>query len=601
MLIKALYDYYDILEKEGKVLPRGYSRVKIHYLISLTLDGRMDDIIDCQEEKEVLVGKKSRIQKFPKDMILPKRTEKSGIEANIADHRPLYIFGLNYDGDKLTPSDRTDKAKRSHKDFVDKNLKLIEGIDSEIVNAFRSFISNWDPEKETENEMLLRLGKDYSKSGYAFCLSGYPEKLLHLDPKFRSRWEETARHQEIEAGESGQKAQCAVLGTDEVISRIHNKIKGVQGGLATGSVLIGFNNPSESSYGNEQSYNSNISEDVMLRYTEALNHLLSGRDHKIVLDDTTVVFWAMDTGEGYGDLFKLMMFGTQDEGLDAKNTEDMIKRVIRDAANVYISENRLKLEGIKPDVDFYMLGLKPNSSRLSVKFIIRKRFADILSNIAGFQRDIQMSEDVHLVSLQQIEREMISPKSSNDKVDPASLSSIFEAITKGGELPQVLLSTMVRRVKTDVGYEPNRIRVGVIKACINRKAKKEVVKVGLDKTNTDKAYLCGRLFAVLEKLQQRASNYSLNRTIKDSYFSSAASRPALVFPRLLMLAQNHLKKPDTKYFSKWVSDRFNDQIGEIISMLGDSFPETLSLTDQGKFIIGYYQQLNHKEQLKEDE
>ena len=51
MLIKALYDYYDILEKEGKVLPRGYSRVKIHYLISLTLDGRMDDIIDCQEEK----------------------------------------------------------------------------------------------------------------------------------------------------------------------------------------------------------------------------------------------------------------------------------------------------------------------------------------------------------------------------------------------------------------------------------------------------------------------------------------------------------------------------------------------------------------------
>ena len=39
MLIHALCDYYDILAKEGKVLPEGYSSVKIHYLISLTEDG----------------------------------------------------------------------------------------------------------------------------------------------------------------------------------------------------------------------------------------------------------------------------------------------------------------------------------------------------------------------------------------------------------------------------------------------------------------------------------------------------------------------------------------------------------------------------------
>lgn len=28
---------------------------------------------------------------------MPERTEKSGIEANISEHRPLYIFGLNRD------------------------------------------------------------------------------------------------------------------------------------------------------------------------------------------------------------------------------------------------------------------------------------------------------------------------------------------------------------------------------------------------------------------------------------------------------------------------------------------------------------------------
>lgn len=117
--------------------------------------------------------------------------------------------------------------------------------------------------------------------------------------------------------------------------------------------------------------------------------------------------------------------------------------------------------------------------------------------------------------------------------------------------------------------------------------------MGLDINNRDKAYLCGRLFAVLEKLQNSVSNYSLNRTIKDSYFSSAASRPALVFPKILMLAQNHLNKSKFKGY-------YNKQIAEIIEMMEDSFPETLSLIDQGKFIIGYYQQLSYKENNKED-
>ena len=66
--------------------------------------------------------------------------------------------------------------------------------------------------------------------------------------------------------------------------------------------------------------------------------------------------------------------------------------------------------------------------------------------------------------------------------------------------------------------------------------------MSLDKTNQTPAYLCGRLFAVLEKLQQDASNNSLNRTIKDAYFASASAKPALVFPKLIRLAQNHLSK-----------------------------------------------------------
>lgn len=110
--------------------------------------------------------------------------------------------------------------------------------------------------------------------------------------------------------------------------------------------------------------------------------------------------------------------------------------------------------------------------------------------------------------------------------------------------------------------------------------------MALDKENYGQAYLCGRLFAVLEKLQQDASKNALNRTIKDTYFASASSKPAIVFPKLLRLAQNHLskvEKPTVVFYSKL--------IGEIMDNIDGEFPETLLLQDQGRFVIGYYQQM----------
>lgn len=55
---KALCDYYDMLSAAEKVLPEGYSKVKIHYEVALTEEGEIDHIINIQKETEVTVGKK---------------------------------------------------------------------------------------------------------------------------------------------------------------------------------------------------------------------------------------------------------------------------------------------------------------------------------------------------------------------------------------------------------------------------------------------------------------------------------------------------------------------------------------------------------------
>ena len=70
---------------------------------------------------------------------------------------------------------------------------------------------------------------------------------------------------------------------------------------------------------------------------------------------------------------------------------------------------------------------------------------------------------------------------------------------------------------------------------------------------------------------------------------------------LISLAQNHLKKIKSEKEPLYV--KYSKLIGEIIDLLGTEFPSTLSLQEQGKFMIGYYQQrqdLFRKKDKQED-
>ena len=105
----------------------------------------------------------------------------------------------------------------------------------------------------------------------------------------------------------------------------------------------------------------------------------------------------------------------------------------------------------------------------------------------------------------------------------------------------------------------------------------------LNEQSTHPGYRLGRLFAVLEKVQQAASP-GIQATIRDRYFSSASATPAIVFPVLLRLAQHHVAKAEY--------GRFSDQTIEQILAGMDRFPQRLSLEDQGLFMLGYYHQRN---------
>lgn len=591
MLISALNDYYDILVKQGKALPEGRSEVGISYLISLSDEGKINGIIDVRDKVEK--GKSFKL--VPKIFRMPKRLETTTVKANIAEHRPAYIFGLSYDKKNGTFVYNEDKKFAA---FKEQNIEAVDGIDSPVVNAFRLFVQNWNPENETENVFLKEIEKDYSGSYYAFCLNMNVLILLHEDPALVEKCMQTLQQEKYSS--DSVLAQCPVTGKEEVVSRIHNKIKSVRGGQASGTVLVSFKNDSEDSYGKTQSYNSNISDSVMNRYTEALNYLLSARNHHTVIDDTTLIYWACSGNEKCSDIFSMLMFDDNDESI----TDEDLESIIKDCKDGILTKEKLDNVSLDSDTDFYIAGIKPNSSRLSVKFIYRQKFGRMMMNIAKHQADMKIRNESKPVPLWRVKKELVSPKSKDEAVDPSLMDKFFGAIINGTPYPQELLYTVIRRVKTDSDEENrpyikmNDIRIGLIKACLIRAFnKKEEFKLALDKENLNQAYLCGRLFAVLEQIQQKASGYSLNRTIKDAYFSSAAARPASVFPKIMKLSQYHLSKIDNPKY-------FNDDIREITDNLNNEFPLTLPLAEQGKFIIGYYQQSSYNfekiKQSKED-
>lgn len=109
--------------------------------------------------------------------------------------------------------------------------------------------------------------------------------------------------------------------------------------------------------------------------------------------------------------------------------------------------------------------------------------------------------------------------------------------------------------------------------------------MSFDPTRTDRAYVLGRWFALLEKAQKDALGEGLNKTIKDRFFTAASATPAAIFPRLINLNQHHMDKIE----HKGIRINRERQIQEVAALL-DEFPSRLSLPEQGLFHLGYYHQ-----------
>jgi len=578
-ILQALYGYYKRLEADKRreaqdaVPPFGYSRERISYALVLSLEGEVADL-DCLLKTS---GKKPQ----PKLLAVPQAVKRtSGIKSNLLWDKTSYVLGV---------SRRVgERVAQEHADFKATHETALADAEDEGLVALRKFIAKWTPERF---EALRLFSPDMLDTNLVFRLDG-ERGYIHERPAARNLV--TSR----ETATAGQSGFCLVTGGTAPIARLHTPIKGVQGAQTSGASLVSFNHEAFESFGKSQGNNAPVSEHAAFGYGTALNALLE-RDsrNRLRIGDTTTVFWAEADGTGEDaaraaeDAFAMLADPPTDEQ-EARQVADVLENI---AAGRPIEEC---VPEVRPETRFYVLGLAPNAARLSVRFWHRDDIGRLAKRIGQHWHDLRIEPQPWKTppAVWRLLYETASQRKA-ENIPPLLGGALMRAILTGHRYPRSLLATIVMRIRAD--HEVNGLRAALCKAYLARDVrlahearldfKKEDVLMALNRDEPNPAYRLGRLFAVLEGAQ-RAGLGNVNATIRDRYFGAASAAPGAAFPMLIRNAQNHLKAirgKDKHGLANW----FEKEIGSILDGLADtSFPRILSLDDQGRFTIGYYQQ-----------
>ena len=572
MILQALVNHYENLAEQEKVDREGWCKAKVSYAVNLSKDGEILGINFLKEEKKR--GKK--MVWLPQQIKVPEMvTRASGVAANFLCDNSKYILGIDAEGINQRVLDCFEAAKKKH-------LLLLRRTEGEMAQAVRCFFETWDPEKASEHDAIREKWEDITDGGnLIFCMgSNYAQN----DPYIKETWE-NARNESLENEQTGI---CLVTGRKTQISRIHKKIKGVPNAQPAGASLVSFNEDAFESYGKEQSYNAPVGRFAEFAYTTALNYLLDQREYTFQLGDSMIVFWAESAEEEYQAAF----FGAADPKPD--NQEEI--------RGMFVGRPvRVRDITLNPEQRFHILSLAPNAARLSVRFFYQDSFGNILKNLSAHYERMSVVRpswaDKEYMGVRDMLSETVNQNSKDKTPVPNMAAFVLQAILSDARYPASLYTDVLIRIRAEQG-NITWGRAGIIKAYLMRNAnwKEGENYMGLNEESRETAYVLGRLFSVLESIQMDA-NPGIKATIRDRYFNSACATPASIFPVLVKLKNSHMKKLEREKGSSKIY--YEKLLTELMGKL-DEYPKRLSLEEQGKFILGYYHQVQKKYEKKEE-
>lgn len=562
MMLQALCAY---AEREG-LGDLDFEKRNVDYQLVLARDGGFLGLISLASGKQ-----RAEIEALP---IGPQRTNP-GFPSFVVDNA-AYVLGTAKDGgDAAKKRENAAKCRSSYRDLI---AEAAAATEDPGLAALLAFVES-DEQIRRADKALAEVDAKPDQRGDRVLVPAYEPDgtLIHARDHARAFWQ-ARREAARAAAADGPLGRCLATGVVAPIARIHPQLKGPPF-PGTGAKLVAFDKAPFSSHHLDRGANASVSESAALRYVAALNHLLERdgdrRRSAVQLDEeTVVVFWTHD--ESPAPRLLLSLFDPVPRARDAVDSLGAVWRGVRAAA-------------FDP-TPFYAVTLSRNIARVIVRDWLTTTAAAVKENVDRWFADLSLEgdDDEPLPLVPMLRALQATPGAQGDKRGlPSGLATqLFRVAVLGSPLPISLLAAALARVRLPPREREDhrfalRARVGLIKAVLRRRGKKEIT-VALDDNNTSVPYLLGRLFAVLENLQGRALG-AVNASLRDRYFGAASATPALVFPRLLRVSAHHAAKIDN-HWPEPLKGRIIDKLP------ATPFPAVLDLEQQGMFAIGYYHQ-----------
>ena len=559
MILQALVKRYDSMTGTDDAVPYGWAIRDAVFALDLDENGVLHGLLSLEKQDG-----EQRIR--PQYLLPSEPVRSSGFKPAFLCDTAQYFFGL-----AIKNKSRGEKCFAASKQL---HVELLSKLDQPIANGIRRFFQTWKPEEAMDHPAIAPIlldnnrAKAFYQGRFVMQVNG---RYAQDSPEMKQVWDETL------TSDGRERIRCLITGEWDAIETLHKKI--TVHGVKSGSVpLISVNQISFSSYGkSDKDPAAQIGKKAAHAYASALNALLKDETHHKRLGKDTLVYWSDGNGEAESSAFTWI--GDPKEEDNLKLDSIMVK---------YRKGERLNIEKCNMDSAFYHLCLSPNSGRISVRFFHQSSFEKILSNNLDHYRQMEIvmpkAEKFPFLPPWILLSETTREKQAGS-ASPLLGGQLMHSIISGEAYPRTLYTAILTRIRA--GERVNRNKAAIIKAVLLRNFhENEVATVALNELSDNIPYNLGRLFAVLERLQQRSAKEQLNTTIRDRYFPSACANPGSVFPTILKLSMHHIAKLDNPVF-------FEKLKGELISRLEapSFFPASLNLMEQGQFIIGYYHQM----------
>ena len=558
MILKSLYDYAQA--QSGAIPPRGMERKEIEFVIVIDSEGRFKRFehkrIDKKQCIAFLVAKGVKRTSAPK--------------SNILWDNGKYVLGKN------------DKNGKCNRLFVEIVKAIADRYPEDAsIQALMKFYS--DPEPDREGKMMADPLYAKVEEGLSanFSFRYEPDDMLIAEKQY------LFEHMLGEASDTSEYGRCLITGVKGPLVRTTTPTP-----LPDNSpmaALVAFQvNSGYDSYGKTQAYNSPISVDAEETFSAVLKKFL-GKDsrNKVRLGNRMILFWGSSQQVVNKDVEEGVTYLTKIPEKKSTNLDKKIIKVSKLFKSIYSGEIKTTL-----DDRFHILGLAPNTGRIAVVFWMDRELKDFAGKILSHFEDMEIVDTRHPDHCRPYVGvySMVSAVTQGGKIADALPNLVDETVKSvifGTPYPFPLYTGALQRIKAELSERsPTIQRVAILKAYINRKYHNQYnqLQVMLDKNNTNPGYLCGRLTAVLEKIQ---SDANAGDSIRTRYMGAASATPAAVMPTMLRLSIHYAEK-----LSKGSRIYFQQLKQEIAGKLpaDNSFPAHLNLNDQGCFFIGYYHQ-----------